>query len=135
MLILFRLLKVSLADIQEECLTRYRSEEFQCEAKYTYKVDGGVANIMIFEKQCWKTMAAGTTIGIIVGIILAAGALAILIYKIKITMQDRAEYEKFRTEREHYSKLQNENPLYNSPIRQYSIPTGFEMETFHAKGE
>lgn len=91
--------------------------------------------VAILENECWTTMSAGTTVGIIVGAILAAGALAILVYKIRITMKDREEYKQFLKEKDNFSSIQNENPLYNSPIRQYKIPTELEMTSLHSKDE
>lgn len=117
----------------DECLTQYKLEDKKCQARYTYKTENGIMLVAVFENQCWKTMSAGATAGIIVGAILAAGALAILVYKIRITMKDREEYKKFVTEKDNFSKVQNENPLYNSPIREYKMPTELEMSPIYSK--
>lgn len=116
-------------------MTQYKLEDKKCQARYTYKTENGVMKVAVFENECWKTMTAGATIGIIVGAILAVGALAILIYKIRITMKDREEYKRFVTEKDNFSSIQNENPLYNSPIRQYKIPTELEMTSLNSKDE
>lgn len=91
--------------------------------------------IAVYKNECWKALPAAATTGIIIGAILAVGALAILIYKIRITMKDREEYRNFLIEQENFSKMQNENPLYNSPVRTYEMPKEFEMETRHSKQE
>lgn len=91
--------------------------------------------VAVYDKDCWKPLPATTTIGIIIGAILALGVLGIIIYKVRITMKDRAEYKRFLEEKENFSKMQNENPLYNSPVRTYEIPNEYEMQTRRSKQE
>lgn len=91
--------------------------------------------IAIYKNECWKTLPATATIGIIIAAVLIIGFLVILIYKIRIILKDREEYKRFLIEKENFSKMQNENPLYNSPLRTYKIPTELEMELRHNKQE
>lgn len=120
---------------QDNCLTRYKLDDQTCEAHYTYKAQNGVMKVAVTKNECWKTLPAAASIGIIIGAVLAVGALGILIYKIRITIKDREEYKKFLIEKEQFSTMQNENPIYNSPIRKYELPEEFEMETRHSKLE
>lgn len=61
-------------------------------------------------------------VGIVLGVTIGLGLLGILLYKLNLMRQDRAEYQKFVAEKEKYKNTRSENPLYNSPITEYTNP-------------
>lgn len=53
------------------------------------------------------------------------GLLILVIYKIKITVEDKREWVKFEEQKK--SELQMESPIYISPVTNYVVPENREF--------
>lgn len=76
---------------------------------------------MHIHSECSEKVKAGVTAGIIIAAILGAGIIFIFIWKAKLKIDERKEFAKFNKNLEN-TRMLEENPLYNSPIRTYEMP-------------
>lgn len=80
---------------------------------YTYGTAGGTTAIQVqSEKQCTKPVNILAVILGVIGGVLLVGILALIVWRIWASIQDRREYSKFILSRNDEKWTNNENPLY-----------------------
>ncbi|KAF2897728.1 hypothetical protein ILUMI_08445 [Ignelater luminosus] len=104
------------------CYVLYNKEERSCGARYKYNIRKDFVVELDIYSECSEPLKAGILIGIIIAVILGGGIMLILIWKAKLMNDERREYARFQ-ENVKRSRQLEENPLYNSPIRTYEMPT------------
>lgn len=110
------------------CITRLRHEKENalCEFKYSYDYNKDIpSQIYIKNDACPPVKYAQYSI---IGIILATfllGLVFLVVYKVKITIEDKREWSKFEEQKK--SELQMESPIYISPVTEYVVPENREF--------
>jgi len=105
-----------------------KEEGYICSTQYRYNIRKDFIVELQIYNECHKPMRATVFIAIIIGAILAVGFLFILAWKAKLMNDDRREYARFQEDL-HRNKMLSENPLYNSPIRTYQMPTELQLSS------
>ncbi|KAF5291452.1 hypothetical protein FQR65_LT01763 [Abscondita terminalis] len=119
-----RLVNTSISVDSSTCyLPRHEKDGglFICDTQFRYEIKDNAQVELEINENCGKSVQAGAVIGIIVGAVLGIGIMLIIAYKSKLMYADRKEYVRFLEETKQ-SKMLEENPLYNSPIRMYEMP-------------
>lgn len=108
------------------CFKRYYTDTQVCEIIFTFNNSYSVVTLD-YKKECWKPLSA-TFVGImLITVIIAVGLLGIIIYKIRLAQQDRREFAEFVKNKKREEVIGN--PLYNSPVTQYTVPVEFKTFT------
>ncbi|KAF5270698.1 hypothetical protein FQA39_LY01436 [Lamprigera yunnana] len=122
-----KLVNYSISLDSSTCYLRHeKAAGFVCDTYFRYEIRKEIVNLEIYE-TCGKKVQASTLIGVVIAAVLGIGIMIILGCKARLVFADRREYARFIEETQQ-SKMLEENPLYNSPIRMYEMPR--ELQTF-----
>ncbi|XP_058450991.1 integrin beta-nu isoform X1 [Malaya genurostris] len=103
------------------CTARITHEEITCDFKYTYAFDNRKTLIKILNQDCSKTNVIATAFSIAV-LTLLLGTLVMIIFKVKMVIEDRKLYQKFEKEQQNETSYEMQSPLYKSPISSFTVP-------------
>lgn len=112
------------ADNEHYCFVRTVQDKTTCTIPYVYEFQADKTILLrIADKDCRTSMHAAFVPVMISGIVLLVGIIILLTWKCWTSIKDRREYAKFEQDQKRTVYALDENPLFRSPITQFTVPS------------